>query len=331
MKRLLLITLFVNGMFSTTVAQYAPQAGIAGSTAIPASSAQITGWASSCIVQRGYLDISQPSLGYTSAGDSSACIGPMDHMVVSLGDSGVATLQFANPIVDGAGPDFAVFENGFLNPDNNEEAFLELAFVEVSSDGANFFRFPSVSLTQSTSQLSSITGANYMNARQLNNLAGKYVSNYGTPFDLQELSGLPGLDINHVTHVRIVDVIGSINGYTSFDASGNKINDPYPTAFPTGGFDLDAVAAMHQVWTAPVTSLQKPFTAVYPNPSTDFVAVTAKEELTVLLTDISGKVLKQQNGNRTISISLSGLNSGIYFLKMINENGSSWVERICKL
>ena len=59
-----------------------------------------------------------------------------DGRVVSLGDGGVAILTFDTPLSDGPGPDFAVFENAFL------ETFLELAFVEVSSDDVNYFRFP---------------------------------------------------------------------------------------------------------------------------------------------------------------------------------------------
>ena len=53
-----------------------------------------------------------------------------------LGDDGSLVLTFPAPIADGAGPDFAVFENAFSTE------FLELAFVEVSSDGTNFTRFP---------------------------------------------------------------------------------------------------------------------------------------------------------------------------------------------
>src|SRR5690606_17752172 len=145
---------------------------------------------------------------------------------------------------------------------------LELAFVEVSSDGINFFRLAASSHTQDTSQISSVTGENYMKARCVNNLAGKYISNYGTPFVLQELSCIAGLDINNITHVRIVDVVGSIGEYASYDTAGNKINDPYPTNFPTGGFDLDAVGVIHQGTTSGIQGLNLPVVSVYPNPAT---------------------------------------------------------------
>jgi hypothetical protein len=65
-------------------------------------------------------------------------------------------------------------------------AYLELAFVEVSSDGINYFRFPATSLTPTDNQVSNTA---YMNAANINNLAGKYIGGYGTPFDLDELAG----------------------------------------------------------------------------------------------------------------------------------------------
>lgn len=327
--RKIFLLLAVSSLVLSANAQYAPQAGVSGSDAIAASSSQIVGWATSCTLQRGYLDIAQPSLGFVTSGDSTLAIGGVDNYVVSLGDSGVATLSFAAPIINGNGPDFAVFENGFLNGLNPEEAFLELAFVEVSSDGVNFFRFPVSSLTQDTVQLSSVIGENYMNARQINNLAGKYVSNYGTPFDLEELNGIVGLDLNHITYVRVVDVVGSINGHSSYDAANRVINDPYPTAFPIGGFDLDAVGVIHQSLAA-LPELGKPSITVYPNPATDVIHVKTSEQLTVSLTDIMGKILWQMTIGGTNTIAVRPFDPGVYFLQFKNEKGEQWTRRVLK-
>jgi hypothetical protein len=60
------------------------------------------------------------------------------------------------------------------------------------------------------------------------------------------MAGLAGLDINNVTHVRLVDVVGSLSGHQSKDVAGKTINDPYPTNFASGGFDLDAIGVIHQ-------------------------------------------------------------------------------------
>ena len=314
-------------------AQYAPQAGLPGSTAISASSSLFVGWASQCTVYRGFMDIANPSLGYASAGDSSLAIGHADGYVVSLGDSGVAVLTFQHPIYNGDGPDFAVFENGFRNVSDSTLAFLELAFVEVSSDGINYFRFPATSLTPDNVQLGN---PDYVTASKLNNLAGKYISMYGTPFDLEELSGIVGLDINNVTNVRIVDVIGDIGAHASRDSMGRVINDPYPTAFASGGFDLDAVGLINEVDITQVRSLPDNVSvSVFPNPATDKVVVSVAgvipAGLQATLTTITGNVLLQcaiAQGSNTLS--LAQYPAGMYYLVLNDANGNRWVEIITK-
>jgi hypothetical protein len=165
-----------------------------------------------------------------------------DTPVLSLGDGGSVTLTFAPPVADGEGADFAVFENGFFVTPG--AVFAELAFVEVSSNGANFVRFPAVSATQTLTQAGNFSTLDPSN---LHNLAGKHPAGYGTPFDLAGLADAPGLDVQRITHVRLVDVTGDVlQGRGSRDTAGNWINDPWPTNFQTGGFDLDAIGVIHQ-------------------------------------------------------------------------------------
>jgi len=241
-------------------AQFPGPVGTVGTTAIHKDSSIFVGWATGCSVTRGYQDISNPSLGYASVGDSSMATGQAGtNGVVSLGDGGYAILTFQNPITNGVGFDFAVFENAF------NDSFLELAFVEVSSDGVYYFRFPATSNTQTTTQIGPFD--NTGDATKLNNLAGKYRINYGTPFDLEELSGEVGLNINAITHIKIIDVFGSINPlYASYDTNNNPINDPFPTAFASGGFDLDAVGVIHQQTTSINELSENNLISFYPNP-----------------------------------------------------------------
>jgi hypothetical protein len=317
---------------ATTLAQYAPQATVAGSTAISSASPLFKSWASGCTIQRGLKQIGNTASGYATAGDSSLALGMPDGSIVSLGDSGVAVLTFAAAIINGQGADFAVFENGFANPANAEEAFLELAFVEVSSDGVNFTRFPAASLTQDTLQIAA--AGDYMNARLLNNLAGKYVGTWGTPFDLQELAGVSGLDINNITHVRLVDVIGSIGGNGSRDAQGNKINDPFPTPFAGGGFDLDAVGVINQRSAAGVMAAGTEEVRMYPNPVTDvlhMVLPAAFNSGTMIITDATGRMVMQKSiMNKDVACSLSHLVPGLYYLTLRNTAGQLWVERFVR-
>jgi hypothetical protein len=223
---------------------YAPAAGQPGSTAISKDSSALVAWAASVeSLVRGPQNITNPGGALATFGSGAAALGPAGTdttAIVSLGDGGAITLGFALPIVDGPGADFAVFENGFA------DEFLELAFVEVSSNGTDFVRFPAASLTPTDSQVGSF-GA--LDPTNLHNLAGKYRVGFGTPFDLTDVVGLSGLvDVQQIHFVRIVDVVGTIDPtHARLDSLGNTINDPYATAFASGGFDLDAVGVMHQV------------------------------------------------------------------------------------
>lgn len=225
---------------------YDGAAGTAGSLAVAHTDPGIAGWATGFAdLVRGLAQIDTPAYGHASFGVGEYSLGAVRretqddvYDVVSLGDGGRITLTFSEPLGDGPGWDFAVFENGFAG------SFLELAFVEVSSDGVNFFRFDAYSETPTATQIGSFGVIDPTNVR---NLAGKYVGGYGTPFDLAELAGRsPLLDVHAITHVRVIDVIGTIDpAYASTDALGRIVNEPWPTPFATGGFDLDGVAVRH--------------------------------------------------------------------------------------
>jgi hypothetical protein len=330
MKRILILPLFILTMH-VAVAQFAPPVGQPGTTAMYRDSTAFIAWATGCKVVRGYQDISNPSGGYPTVGDSTSAIGKANgSSIVSLGDGGSAVVTFKLPIKNENGYDFAIFENSF------SDTFLELAFVEVSSDGITYFRFPATSNTQDTLQLDN--GAN-MDARKINNLAGKYRASYGTPFDLQELAGTSGLDINNITHVKIIDVVGSIlPAYATHDINGKKINDPWSTPFASSGFDLDAVGVIHQV--SP-NSIEDPVSEiafnVFPNP----VSNTSKIQLmlgvpqtvTIDVLDLMGRqvavVADRISPQQTDLISMEEihLQNGIYFLR-INGVHTTTTEKI---
>jgi hypothetical protein len=333
----IIISLLLVGCLVITIpvtAQYAPQAGLPGSTAIAAESPLFMAWASGCIIHRGYVNIDSPSLLFAGFGDSTDALGAPDRSVVSLGDSGVAIVTFPAYVFNGDGPDFAVFENGFSNPGNDTMAYLELAFVAVSSDGENFFTFPCRTFVNNDRQ---IRGAgDYMRASEFNNLAGKYKGGYGTPFDLEELAGITGLDINRVTHIRLTDVVGSLtSAHASKDSIGHIINDPFPTPYPTGGFDLDAVGVIHYPWAAGITALvaSSPF-ILYPIPVGNALSIKSLREnapFTATLLATSGMVLQEiSSPDPHCSISMDTLPEGLYYLVIIDKQGNRWMEKVIK-
>ena len=207
---------------------YRPAAEVEGSHAIYMEDAAFVGWAD---------DVVQYQVGDNV--DSTwqtpeKALGPAEGTsfeVVSLGKGGEIIIGFDPPVSNGDGWDFAVFENGF------EDTFLELAYVEVSSDGIVFVRFDNASLTPDP-----VPSFGTLDPTNIDGLAGKYRQGYGTPFDLEELASksevLQGdVDLSAITYIRIIDVVGD-GSY--LDSSGQVIYDLYPT-FGSAGFDLDAV------------------------------------------------------------------------------------------
>lgn len=323
MKNLFLAASFLSANF-LMAQSYAPQAGVAGSTAIPANSSLFKSWATGATVVRGYQQINSTVSAVANAGVDANATGASNGSIVSLGDGGYATLTFAKPITNGNGFDFAVFENGF-NSNITGKAFLELAFVEVSSDGVNFFRFPSHNEYPSdyVQNAPDVGGSGYatMDARYLNNFAGKYIANYGTPFDISDLPDNPLLDKTKITHVKIIDVVGTnIEGYRTYDSFGNIAIDPFPTPFGSSGFDLDAVGVINEFTSNLSTAEdQKPENkiSIYPNPASDFIKINIDKDVFVKIFSVSGTLVKQgKTLNKVFTI--SDLPNGNYIIQTDN-------------
>ncbi len=203
--------------------------------------------------------------------DPNLALGPVtgdNFDVVSLGDLtatqiaahapvGRLTLQFTNAAHPQAihnlpGADFVVFENGLVAGTGRGGAgtggiFADLAYVEVSSDGVNFARFPSVS------QTAALVGPyGTVNPTNVFNLAGKHANAYGdcwgTPFDLSDLANHPlvqagTLNLNNVRYVRVVDIPGDGSSFDGFSPTPHSIYDAWVTV-GSGGMDLEAIGAI---------------------------------------------------------------------------------------
>lgn len=293
---------------------YAPPAGQTGSTAIYMDSSIIQGWADGITLNRGYLDIATPASGYASFGEANAGLFKAEGNatdVVSLGDAGEAVLTFPSKIKNGVGPDFAVFENSLWDD------FLEFAFVEVSSDGVNFVRFPAISEIQTSIQ---VGGFGSTDCRFVHNLAGKYRSGYGTPFDLEDLVDSVGIDLNAISHVKLIDVVGSLDpAYGSLDANGNSINNNYPTAFESCGFDLDAVGVIHFADLG-MDELENNI-RIYPNPTVDWCIIELDIPAEIQLINLAGQELLRVENETNFRLDVRPFGESIYILKVITKTG----------
>ena len=324
MKRMSLgIVLF---MSVYAIGQFPPAAGEDGSTAISNESPLFVGWANEVVsIERGPQDNTDDMSPLASFGEATEATGFAEGNstnVISLGNGGSITLSFPFPIVNGESWDFAVFENSF------SDTYLELAHVEVSSDGERFVRIPSTSLTPTEEQLGDFGN---IDPTHLNNLAGKYAQGFGTPFDLQDIADSLDIDLNAITHVRIIDVAGSINPtYGSHDSEGNMINDPFPTAFESCGFDLDGVGIING--NNPLNVDQYAFDAnvtIYPNPSSDkfFIAGAGQFE-SMAIYSMQGKLMYASQFINTVDFEGLKLTSGLYLIRLFSENGNEVVKTV---
>ncbi len=219
------------------VSDYPDAAGQTGSQAIHMDSPLYKSWANG---HANYVTGSDcdttwqtPDKAYGKAiGDS--------YDIVCLGNGGKITLTFPKGIKDGDGYDFAVFENSF------SDTFLELAFVEVSSNGVDFVRFDKVSLTADP-----VGAFGAVDPKKIYGIASAYRQGYGTPFNLSWLKHKKEVvngtvNINNIRYVRFIDIWGNpASGTTDNDSFGNIIYDPYKCT-GSGGFDLDAVGVINE-------------------------------------------------------------------------------------
>jgi len=230
------------------------------------------GWATSVVD----YSPARPDLIESDWLNPAVAIGPASadvFDVTSLGDltaaditvktpPGSITLGFATAISDGPGPDFAVFGNAF-NLNGAVTVFAKLAFVEVSSNGTDFARFPCVD----TNTKPAGTTWSYVvsDPTKIYNFFGKadnaYGQSWGVPFDLAVLTNHPlvvagKVDLQHIRYVRLVAVVG--NGSTK-DTYNHVVYDPWPTQGSPGP-EVQAVGVLHAppsffTWVAAISNI----------------------------------------------------------------------------
>jgi hypothetical protein len=247
-----------------------------------------------------------------------------DQLVVSLGDRGESVSTFPVTIGNGPGFDFAIFENSLSND------FLELGFVEVSSDGQRFVRFPAETNVQFVSQ---VTTFGNTDATLVNNFAGKYRALFGTPFDLEEIKDSADIDLQQVTHVRIIDVGGCIqSGYCTYDSKGHVVNDPWPTPFHSCGFDLDAIGVINSGPQGIANATDPHTIQIYPNPATDEITVTCEQpDYTLSVYAVDGQVMGEQiQVHYSGKVSFVNAPPGLYLVRLRFPDGSTQTRKVMK-
>ncbi len=211
----------------------------------------------------------QLTLGFANPINATGIVTGNNFHIVSLGDMDTSEIsmhladpstyplasleiELERPIKNLSGADFAIFENGFISNYTTAQSsvagrmFAELGYVEVSSDGTTFARFPSDYLNAAPTGSQAYLSQDVSN---IYNLFGKhqnaYGESWGTPFDLDDLLDHPlvtigTVNLENITCIRVVDIPGD----GSFkDSSGNSIYDAWLT-FGSGGSDIEAIGAI---------------------------------------------------------------------------------------
>lgn len=180
-------------------------------------------------------------------GPRGAGLGSGSLHVLTIGAGGSLTLGFDVTICDGPGADFTAFENGFLfGPVFGGSVFAECAFVEVSTNGVDFARFPVKYYAPTANgtpmgSLAGLCGGMPVLANVLTNTISPFdpVVSGGESFDLADLAQDPlvvagVVDLQAIHFIRFADVVAGVD----LDVNGKPI--------PGGATaDLDAVAVLH--------------------------------------------------------------------------------------
>ena len=145
--------------------------------------------------------------------------------VVSLGNDGTITLRFDLPVIcDGPGPDLTVFENAFHVGTPDGKVFEEYGIVSVSQDGTTFVDFP----------YDPVTHAGLAGRVPVLSAPGNGIDPLDPSVSGGDTFDLADVGLAWVAYVRITDPGAAIPDPGNLIPPGDK-----------GGFDLDAVAALH--------------------------------------------------------------------------------------
>lgn len=220
--------------------------------------------------------------------------------LLDLGTGGEIVLRFDDGgILDGPGPDFTVFENGFLIG-GGPTVFTELGLVAVSEDGAVWHEFPTtIDPPSGFAGLTPTHGA----ADPLDpSVSG------GDSFDLNDI-GLAG----PVRFVRIRD-------------AGDAVADGGPS------FDLDAIAVIHGERGDGAMSIPASVITAWPNPFNTTVSLQfAAPPSAVQVVNMTGQIVAELGveGQRAVW-DARAVSSGMYMVTASTPEGPV-IQRVVKL
>jgi hypothetical protein len=140
---------------------------------------------------------------------------------------------------------------------------------------------------------------------------------------------------NLFSRIMFIDYTNYNNPYY-FDITG-WIEQNYPSWSPGNAEGIATVCRIEYdslISTVSINENQQTFDfLVYPNPAEQNITIKATDITEITLLDLFGRVVYQESNSTTVnlkSIDMSTLNSGIYFLKVVNSKNQTSIKKIIK-
>lgn len=224
--------------------------------------------------------------------------------VYAIGTGGEVVLALDTAAVNGAGTDLIVYENPFLTVLGGWDAYIELAAVEVSTNGVDWARFPNdfagpigpylqgaIQLGADMTWFDGFAGVMPFAANPPSVNPLDVVSGGGDAFDLADLLNDPlvlagDVDLNFIQYVKLCDIEAGID----VDTKGQVIWD---CGFPSfANADIDAVCSVNNT-----------LNIVAGRPRVEFDLDDSSGLLTLVISDFNGLFEVKNN----LSASINGL------------------------
>ena len=136
-----------------------------------------------------------------------------------------------------------------------------------------------------------------------------------------------GINLDSINYIKIVDVVGSVSPvYGSFDQYGTPINDPFPTAFESGGFDLDGVGVIHANGDYHLSLSEEERPLIYPNPVRDVLKIKNADVESIRIYTIDGRLISETMDSQ-LDLGKLAIPDGIYLVSIISQ-GTKFSQKI---
>ncbi len=152
-----------------------------------------------------------------------------------------------------------------------------------------------------------------------------------TPYTIPEGEFWVSIQMHGMGTVAFGDQDHAVEGQYYFTEMFNSVWYWKPTYFFDSAAWQDVLYSLGlAVYVEESTSVDETveLVTVYPNPASDRVRVAAEGMQSISIYDLSGRIVREVKvSDDAVSIDLSGLNAGLYFLSVVTEQGT-FVERL---